>query len=204
MALATDYYVLTAPSPTTLTCSATQGGSVLNITGTGSGVHSLVTGANYAKEFERLIFSIEVNDQQLSLGTRFSITRSFLLSLNGNCDGYYRFTMLRGTPNATRVANSNLSSITTDEVVIDVPIVLTSALSSHTFGYAVERSTGNALTATKQIYTQKDIAATAPGSPRFTLVGLLTRFDVEDVSQPVGQVTLTAPVGEMATIVPLT
>jgi hypothetical protein len=38
---ATDYYVLTVPLTTTLTISATPGGSVLDITGTGTGTHSI-------------------------------------------------------------------------------------------------------------------------------------------------------------------
>lgn len=39
---ATDYYVLTVPSTTTLTVSASDGGSVIDITDTGTGTHSMV------------------------------------------------------------------------------------------------------------------------------------------------------------------
>jgi hypothetical protein len=42
LSAATDYYVLTVPSTTTLTVSASDGGSVINITDTGTGTHSMV------------------------------------------------------------------------------------------------------------------------------------------------------------------
>jgi len=41
LAVDTTYYVLTTPLPTTLTVSLTKGGSVVDITDTGSGVHTL-------------------------------------------------------------------------------------------------------------------------------------------------------------------
>lgn len=41
LAAATDYYVLTVPSTTTLTVSATIGGSAVNITDTGTGTHTI-------------------------------------------------------------------------------------------------------------------------------------------------------------------
>lgn len=43
LAADTDYFVLTVPSTTTLTVSATLGGSVLDITDTGTGVHTIVS-----------------------------------------------------------------------------------------------------------------------------------------------------------------
>ncbi len=110
---------------------------------------------------------------------------------------------MRGTPNATRVANSNLSTISTVETVIDVPIVVTDALNSHTFGYAVERSAEGVLTATKQIYTKTGIVASAPGSAKFTLRGLLSRADFQDVASPRGQLKLITPTGQLASIVAL-
>jgi hypothetical protein len=44
LAVLTDYYVLTVPSSDTLTVSATPGGTVLDITDTGTGTHSITTG----------------------------------------------------------------------------------------------------------------------------------------------------------------
>ncbi len=41
LAAATNYFVLTVPSTTTLTLSATSGGAVVNITDTGTGVHTI-------------------------------------------------------------------------------------------------------------------------------------------------------------------
>jgi hypothetical protein len=49
LAAATDYYVLTVPSGTTLTVSATSGGAVLDITDTGTGTHTMV---NYTASAE--------------------------------------------------------------------------------------------------------------------------------------------------------
>jgi hypothetical protein len=42
LSASTDYFVITVPSTTTMTISATDGGSVVNITDTGTGTHSMV------------------------------------------------------------------------------------------------------------------------------------------------------------------
>jgi len=42
LAASTDYYVLTIPSTTTLTVSASSGGTVVDITDTGTGTHSIM------------------------------------------------------------------------------------------------------------------------------------------------------------------
>ena len=42
LSLATDYYVLTVPSTTTLTVSASRGGAVVDITTTGTGTHTML------------------------------------------------------------------------------------------------------------------------------------------------------------------
>ncbi len=47
LTLATDYYVLTVPSTATLTVSATRGGAVVDISGTGSGTHTAHLGQRY-------------------------------------------------------------------------------------------------------------------------------------------------------------
>lgn len=41
MAIDTDYFVITVPSPTTITVSATSGGAVLDITDAGTGTHTI-------------------------------------------------------------------------------------------------------------------------------------------------------------------
>jgi len=52
----TDYYVLTTPSSTTLTVSSANEGSIVNITNTGSGTHSVEV-------------IVSINDTELSLGS---------------------------------------------------------------------------------------------------------------------------------------
>jgi hypothetical protein len=49
LSAATDYYVLTTPSTTTLTLSATNGGAVVAITGAGTGAHT-ITASGVLKE----------------------------------------------------------------------------------------------------------------------------------------------------------
>lgn len=51
MAAATTYYVLTVPSTTTMTVSATLGGAVLDITDTGTGVHTMTSYENVSAFF---------------------------------------------------------------------------------------------------------------------------------------------------------
>jgi len=58
LALLTTYYVLATPAANTLTLSATKDGSVVDITNTGSGVHTLTS-----------VTSVSVNDTELNLGS---------------------------------------------------------------------------------------------------------------------------------------
>jgi hypothetical protein len=183
-------------------------GDVIFSTGEDWFLAEILSTAHYAKEFSRELFTLQVNDQMLSVGTRFAVVFNFSLQLLGNCEGYFRFTLERGTANAAVTAGTNVSTITVDETVIDVPIIVTDVATTHLFGYAVTRGEDvegePVLSATKQIYTKTGIAATAPGAPKFVLRARLSRFDVEDVDRPRGQLRLTTPASQVASIVRLT
>lgn len=143
----------------------------------------------YAAEFDRALFSMHINDQMLALGTRFAVRFAFDLSLAGNCGGRYTFELRRGTVNSAGSAPLNFSDVTWNDTIIVEALVLSDSAVSHVFGFAVERSATNVLTATKTSYLAT-AAATAPAAAKFVLQARLTRFDVENVAAPRGQVRL--------------
>ena len=160
----------------------------------------LDTGKLFTTDLDVELFTLSVNADQLSLATRFSVLAGITLSQAGNCEGRWLLTLRRGTAGAES-GPGNLSTITWDDTVISRAITLTEVAVTHNVGFAVERSAGDVLTATKTLYTATS-AATAPAAASFILRATLTRYDAENVPAPAGLVKCSMK-GVRASIVKL-
>lgn len=146
----------------------------------------------FPKAFERELFTIRIDEDELALGTRFAVAWPLALKLRGNAEGQYVLRLWLGTVNAASGTNvrPNISTISWDSTpLITRTIIVTDVEVIQGFAYTVTRAAGGTITATKTINSATS-SATAPGSANFALRATLDRFDVEDVTDPRGEVSI--------------
>lgn len=191
----TDYYIDLAGAWIQLT--ATLGGSAINLTNAGGGVHtiSLAPGSSfYPTDFNRELFFLAVNEAELRPGFMFETFFGLELGLfKPESRAQYMLVIEHGVfsddldPNTT---GPNLAAITWNPTpILSQRIMLTVTPVTRTFGCRVKRSTGGTLTSQKIVFGAEAAGGSVPASANFALRARLIRFDTEDsISTPRGYV----------------
>jgi hypothetical protein len=168
LALATTYYVLATPAVNTLTLAAVADGTIINITNTGSGTHTLTS-----------VTSVTVNDTELNLG---SVT-SFVEYNDDLYMGRENFSLVA----TTLVAQTGLITLT----AADIAKVITSD-GVVGFGIPLGAKIENVNTGTNVITIDKtitvgdsDVTLTIETSPARIIDGVLTKIYPVEIPKPV-------------------
>lgn len=216
----TDYYVIERTGDT-FQLAATEGGSAIDVTDTGSGTHTVTPQDEtswYPTDFERELFAFGVNANQLVRRGKLSLNAGLELAvMPPPVRARQRSTRVHASlvieygrfPQATSPATTglNLSDVTWDPYpALEQRVVIGELPEVHTFGLEVLRSSADALTA-NALYYGNGAATHAPYEFPFAVRGRIVRFDVEDdVSDPRGVLLLSGLAryeGEEAPVAPL-
>ncbi len=154
--------------------------------------------AYYPAVFEREFFSLHVNPELLDVASKFFLSFTVNLQLEGNVAGAC-FVMLEIGEYVENAVTGTISAITWSEVFRH-NIRLGPAAVVHYFDYAVTRSAGGVLTAKSTRYAKVNAAAVCPASASFAVRARLTEVDVDDTApEPRGCLTCKV-VGARATV----
>jgi len=182
---ATDYYVQ-GRTPAALYLAATVDGDPIVVTGLGTGVHSITKQGDvsfYPYDFERTLFELTVNDQQLRVGKTFELLFGLELGL------------LRTTTKATWVLVIEVGDMPKDVTpatpgfnlrnvvwrpspAVEIPLTLTAVPSRHVAGVRIKRTLAGI--SLDQLVYDNVAGGTPPDSANFALRGRLVRFDTEN------------------------
>jgi hypothetical protein len=155
------------------------------------------TDAYYPLEMNRVLWELAVTPEMLAPGRALTVDWSFLLALiaeRPELRGSYMMRVRKGVPLPESAFGSapNIERIAWDEVegaeqlLFEQKISLTRAGMVHSFGVIVDRAANGDLAAYRSIYGNAT-SAPAPSSTSFILRAELSRFDLENWSDPMGQ-----------------
>ena len=166
-AASTTYHVKTTPAGATLTLSATQGGSTLNFTNTGSGTHTLTS-----------VASVIVNDTELNLGS----CNSFVEYNDDLYMGRNTFSFVATTVNAgftITMTAADVAKIMVSDHFIGTGIAADAVVESIDFGT-------NIVTMDKQnTASGSDISVTVNASPARIIDGILSNIYPLEIAKPI-------------------
>ncbi len=152
---------------------------------------ALLGGKLYTTDGDAQLFTLEVNNDMLVVGTRFSLLAGLTLAQAGNCEGRTIFELKRGVVN-TEIGGTldGISTITWGATIFQKTLKFDATAITHNFGYSVSRTATNTFTATKTLYTTTT-SAPAPTSGDFILGGFFSGYDTTNVPNPRGLFTAT-------------
>ena len=153
----------------------------------------------YPRAFERELFTLHINENQLRLRKTFEVSFAFEAAiLNSNADAQWVLVIEKGeyeeeTTPAT--PGLNLKQINWDDTPwLEQRIILTPTSTVHRFGARVARSLVSdvdTITPQARIYGALQGGLAAPSTPNFAIRARLTRFDSDDnETDPKGFVAL--------------
>lgn len=193
----TDYYVVNR-STDSVELATTSGGTPITLTGDGTGTHTitkLVESSYYPTNFERELFRIHVNSNQLRLRKRLDLRFALEAAvLRANTNALWTAVIEVGErtqATAPATTGENLAGITwRGEPLLEQQIVVTPVSSVHRLGLRITRSLVSdvdTLTTSALLYGAFEGGKVSPNNNNFVLRGRLIRFDTEDnESDPLG------------------
>ena len=197
LSLATDYYVVSRTDDT-LELSLTSGGSAIILTDDGTGTHTVtkrVETSYYPLGFERNLFEISINENQLRLRKELNIQFALEMAvLKANTNALWTVVIEVGerTSDSTpALTGANLDAVTwRGQPLLEQTVLVTKDSTIHRFGLRINRylsaTSVDTIDAFSVLYGGED-AAVAPKSANFALRGRLIRFDTQDgESDPTG------------------
>lgn len=143
----------------------------------------------YPEDFERELFMIAVNEQQLRIGKRLEVKLGLEVGVIGtNTKAVWHFVMEHGVftkkTTAPLPTGANLKEIVWNATpILEQRIIVTPVASTHRLGCRITRTGAETITSKKLFYGDVQAGDSAPASPNFALRARLIRFDTED-SQP--------------------
>ena len=166
-AASTTYHVKTTPGANTLTLSATQGGSTLDFTNTGSGTHTLTS-----------VAEVIVNDTELNLGS----VNSFVEYNDDLYMGRNTFAFTATTDNAgdtITMSAADVAKIIVSDNFVGTGIAPDAVVESIDFGT-------NIVTMDKEnTASGSNVSVTVNASPARIIDGILTKIYRIDIPKPV-------------------
>ncbi len=143
----------------------------------------------YPSAFERELFTIHINENQLRLRKTFELSFAFEAAiLNSNADAQWVLVLEKGAyeeESSPATTGLNLKQITWDTTPwVEQRIILTPTSTVHRFGARVARSlvdSVDTITPQSRVYGALQSGLTAPATPNFAVRARLTRFDSDDV-----------------------
>lgn len=186
----TDYYVNNRADGA-VELSETSGGSSIVLTDDGTGTHSLTKAEEttyYPKGFERDLFVIHVNENQLRLNTSFEVRFALEMAvLKTNTNATWTVVIEVGeklSEESPSKTGKNISSIQwRGTPLLEQEVVLTSLSTIHRMGLQIDRrllSDVDTLSTTALLYGGSEGGVVPPKSANFALRARLIRFDTED------------------------
>lgn len=188
----TTYYVVNPDYPNKkFQVSTSVGGSIVNFSAGGSGVHTAVVPDEityYPTHFERTLFTLHVNEKQLRAKKNFFLAFSFEAALlKNNVDAVWHVALELGEARGVNTTGSEGSNL--DEIVwrklpfLEQPIHLSSISTTHVFGAQISRRLINGIekfSASRYIYGALEDGAAPPRTANFSIRAVLRRFDTSD------------------------
>ena len=167
LAVSTTYHVKTVPATDELTLSATQGGSTIDITNTGSGTHTLTS-----------VASVIVNDTELNLGS----VNSFVEYNDDLYMGRNTFQFVATTVNAgstITMGAADVAKILVSDSFVGTGIAADAVVESINYGT-------NIVTMNKpNTASGSNVSVTVNASPARIIDGILTKIFPLEVPKPV-------------------
>jgi hypothetical protein len=206
-AIETRYFVIDKTTDT-FKVSLTSGGSAVDITDTGTGVHSVFTAppsSFYPVDFERQFADVAINSDMLTVGRTAEYRIGLEVAiLNAKTpaprisDKQTRAQWelriewgVRTSESSPSTTDTNLKGITWDATpILSKRLDLTSAPTIHTLGARIKRTGASTWVTSKQLYGLWQSSAATINAADFHLRARLTRFDVEDIDAARGFVLL--------------
>jgi hypothetical protein len=192
LATGTTYYVLSPDYVNkTFQVSESLGGSAVNFSAGGSGVHTVVVPQEityYPTHFERTLFTIHLNDKQLRAKKNLFLAFSFEAALlKNNVDAMWHIALEIGEPRSVSTVGTEGANL--EEIVwrklpfLEQAIHLSSISTTHKFGMKISRRTvdgADVFTAFRYIYGALESGAVPPRTANFSVRAVLRRFDTSD------------------------
>lgn len=149
-------------------------------------------------EADAVLFTVAVNSTQLAPGTRWNIQFTPTLQLEGNATGRIAILVEQAIASEVGTGLANLVWLTgSGSVSGELPVVLTSAPTSHAFSVQIDRALNGSLTGT--LRRHGSASSFTPAGASMVLRARVLRFDVENspiaaayphVAKPVGSLTV--------------
>jgi hypothetical protein len=207
LAIETRYFVIDKTTDT-FKVSLTSGGSAVDITDIGTGVHSVFTAppsSFYPVDFEREFAVVAINSDMLTVGRTAEYRIGLEVAiLNAKTpaprisDKQTRAQWelriewgVRTSESSPTTTDVNLKGITWDATpILSKRLDLTSSPTIHTLGARIKRTGASTWVTSKQLYGLWQSSAATINVADFHLRARLTRFDVEDIDDARGFVLL--------------
>jgi len=188
----TDYYVINR-ADNAIELSETDGDSAtaITLTSDGTGVHSIekaVETTYYPKAFERDLFTIHVNENQLRLNNTLELRFALEMAvIKSDSNAVWTIAIEVGEKvieESPAKTGKNISTIRwRGTPLLEQEVVVTSLSTIHRMGIQIDRrllDEVDTLTTTALLYGGSEGGVVPPKSANFALRGRLIRFDTED------------------------